>query len=85
MKQGILSDILDYSNRANPYPLYAELRKTPVFHDGDGPYVISTYHDIQSLLHDPRLSSEARNLAATAGDPLAEGEEEGPLPCRRAS
>ncbi|MFD7081743.1 cytochrome P450 [Streptomyces sp. NPDC059918] len=77
MKQGILSDILDYANRANPYPLYEELRKTPVFHDGDGPYVISTYYDIQSLLHDPRLSSDARNLAATAGDPLAEGEDEG--------
>ncbi|MET9885685.1 cytochrome P450 [Streptomyces sp. NPDC006430] len=82
MKQGILSEILDYSNRANPYPLYEELRKTPVFHDGDGPYVISTYYDIQSLLHDPRLSSDSRNLAATAGDPLAEGgsEEASALP-----
>ncbi|MCX4775871.1 cytochrome P450 [Streptomyces sp. NBC_01264] len=75
MAHGILSQILDYSSRANPYPLYEELRKTPVFHDGTGPYVISTYYDIQSLLHDPRLSSDARNLAATAGDPLAEGED----------
>lgn len=85
MKQGILSDILDYSNRANPYPLYAELRKTPVFHDGDGPYVISTYHDIQSLLHDPRLSSEARNLAATAGIRWPRARRRGPRPCLRAS
>ncbi|MGI5446564.1 cytochrome P450 [Streptomyces sp. CA-243310] len=76
MKQGILSEILDYSNRANPYPLYEELRKTPVFHDGTGPYVISTYHEIQGLLHDPRLSSDARNLAATAVDPLAEEADE---------
>lgn len=75
MAHGILSQILDYSNRANPYPLYEELRKTPVFHDGTGPYVISTYYDIQGLLHDPRLSSDARNLAAMAGDPLAEGGE----------
>ncbi|MFZ3492748.1 cytochrome P450 [Streptomyces sp. 5.8] len=75
MAHGILSQILDYSSRANPYPLYEELRKTPVFHDGTGPYVISTYYDIQSLLHDPRLSSDSRNLAATAGDPLAEGGE----------
>ncbi|MFJ6718962.1 cytochrome P450 [Streptomyces sp. NPDC091259] len=77
MTHGILSEILDYANRANPYPLYEELRKTPVFHDGSGPYVVSTYYEIQSLLHDPRLSSDARNLAATAGDPLAgEGDEE---------
>ncbi|MFJ7207142.1 cytochrome P450 [Streptomyces sp. NPDC098789] len=82
MNDGILSQILDYANRANPYPLYEELRKTPVFHDGTGPYVISTYHDIQSLLHDPRLSSDSRNLTAMAGDPLAEGggEEETALP-----
>ncbi|MET9700880.1 cytochrome P450 [Streptomyces sp. NPDC006529] len=73
MNDGILSRILDYANRANPYPLYEELRKTPVFHDGSGPYVVSTYYDIQSLLHDPRLSSDSRNLAATAADPLAEG------------
>ena len=76
MTQGILSEILDYANRANPYPLYEELRKTLVFHDGSGPYVISTYYEIQSLLHDPRLSSDSRNLAATAKDPLAEGAEE---------
>ncbi|MFI5979990.1 cytochrome P450 [Streptomyces sp. NPDC051555] len=82
MNDGILSQILDYANRADPYPLYEELRKTPVFHDGTGPYVISTYHDIHSLLHDPRLSSDSRNLTAMAGDPLAEGggEEETALP-----
>ncbi|MDJ0385595.1 cytochrome P450 [Streptomyces sp. G-G2] len=79
---GILSQILDYANRANPYPLYERLRETPVFHDGEGPYVISTYYDIQSLLHDPRLSSDSRNLAAGSGDPLAgsEGEEATALP-----
>ncbi|MET9963515.1 cytochrome P450 [Streptomyces sp. NPDC006326] len=77
MTQGILSEILNYANRANPYPLYEELRKTPVHHDGNGPYVISTYYEIRSLLHDPRLSSDARNLAATAKDPLAEEAEEG--------
>lgn len=75
MSHGILSQILDYANRANPYPFYEELRKTPVFHDGTGPYVVSSYYDIHSLLHDPRLSSDSRNLAATAGDPLAEGGE----------
>ncbi|MEW1638696.1 cytochrome P450 [Streptomyces sp. NPDC093801] len=76
MTQGILRQILDYSSRANPYPLYEELRKTPVFHDGEGPYVISTYHEIKGLLHDPRISSDSRNLTATAGDPLNEADED---------
>ncbi|OKK20378.1 cytochrome [Streptomyces sp. CB00455] len=76
MTQAILREIIDYSNRADPYPLYEELRKTPVSHDGDGPYVVSTYYEIQSLLHDPRISSDARNLKSTADDPLGQGEEE---------
>lgn len=38
----ILPRILDYANRADPYPLYAELRKTPVALQEDGSYVIST-------------------------------------------
>ncbi|MBT2542928.1 cytochrome P450 [Streptomyces sp. ISL-44] len=76
MTQAILREIIDYANRANPYPLYEELRKTPVAHDGDGPYVISTYYEIQSLLHDPRISSDRRNLTPAAGDPLAQPEQE---------
>ncbi len=71
----LLHQITDYANRANPYPLYAELRKTPVIHDEDGPYIISTYHDILGLLHDPRISSEARNLSAPVADDLQPPEE----------
>ncbi|MFF3000621.1 cytochrome P450 [Streptomyces sp. NPDC057950] len=80
MTQAILRQIIDYSHRANPYPLYQELRETPVYHDADGPYVVSKYYDIQGLLHDPRVSSDARNLKATAGDPLGDAEEESALP-----
>ncbi|WP_327427037.1 cytochrome P450 [Streptomyces sp. NBC_01236] len=81
MTQAILRQITDYAHRANPYPLYEELRKTPVYHDADGPYVVSGYYDIQSLLHDPRISSDARNLKAPAGDPLAaDTQEESALP-----
>jgi cytochrome P450 len=70
-----LRQITDYANRANPYPLYTELRKTPVLHEGDGgPYAISTYWDIQSLLHDPRISSDASNLTTHGGDELPEQE-----------
>ena len=47
-----------YANRANPYPFYAELRKTPVSRQPDGSYVVSTYREIVSLLHDPRVSSD---------------------------
>jgi cytochrome P450 len=64
----IFDQILDPANRANPYPLYAELRKTPVARQADGSYVVSTYDEIVALLHDPRVSSDPRNhpeLAAT--------------------
>ncbi|MGW1537258.1 cytochrome P450 [Streptomyces aureus] len=71
MTQTLLHQILDYANRADPYPLYKELRKTPVHHEADGPYVVSTYYEIRGLLHDPRVSSDARNLASNAADPLA--------------
>ncbi|MFE7511673.1 cytochrome P450 [Streptomyces sp. NPDC057540] len=80
MTPTLLHQILDYANRADPYPVYEELRKTPVHHEADGPYVISTYYEIRSLLHDPRISSDARNQASGA-DPLAESSpEESALP-----
>ncbi|MER5383844.1 cytochrome P450 [Streptomyces sp. NPDC002688] len=81
MTQSLLHQILDYANRADPYPIYEKLRKTPVHHEADGPYVVSTYYEIRSLLHDPRISSDARNLASNAADPLAEAPtEESTLP-----
>ena len=49
-----------YENRANPYPFYAALRKTPVSRQPDGTYVVSTYREIVSILHDPRVSSDLR-------------------------
>ncbi|MGI5134428.1 MULTISPECIES: cytochrome P450 [unclassified Streptomyces] len=67
----LLRQITDHANRANPYPLYEELRKTPVLHEEeDGPYLVSSYWDILSLLHDPRISSDAANLAAAGADEL---------------
>ncbi|MCW2931675.1 MAG: cytochrome [Actinomycetia bacterium] len=73
-KQSTWQQILDYSSRADPYPLYAELRRTPVVRAEDGSYVVSTYQEIVALLHDPRLSSDVRNLpgpgdGATAQEP----------------
>ena len=48
------------ANRANPYPFYEELRKTPVSRQPDGSYVVSTYRELVQLLHDPRVSSDTR-------------------------
>jgi cytochrome P450 len=65
--QGVFSQILDFANRPDPYPLYAELRKTPVARQDDGSYVVSTYAEIVELLHDPRVSSDTRNQAVAGG------------------
>jgi cytochrome P450 len=72
----ILRQIFDYSNRANPYPLFAQLRQTPVCWQEDGPdekgaYVVSTYREIGALLHDPRISSDFRNCEQTGRQPRA--------------
>lgn len=58
-----LRRILDHSSRADPYPLYAELRRTPVARQEDGSYVVSTYRELTDLLHDPHLSSDVRHLS----------------------
>ncbi|MFE2140688.1 cytochrome P450 [Streptomyces sp. NPDC059456] len=59
----VLHRIMDYSTRADPYPLYAELRKTPVARQEDGSFVISTYRELTDILHNPHLSSDVRNLS----------------------
>ncbi|SEC32021.1 Cytochrome P450 [Streptomyces misionensis] len=80
-QDSLVRRITDFASRADPYPLYRELRRTPVLHeDAGGPYVISSYWDIEALLHDPRISSDAANLAAAGDDPLAGSEETGGLP-----
>ena len=69
MNQGrLFKEILKPVNRPNPYPLYAQLRKTPVSQQEDGTYVVSTYREIEALLYDPRISSDHRK--STRGAPL---------------
>jgi cytochrome P450 len=63
----LLTQILDYTNRANPYPLYAELRKTPVQRAQNGSYIISTYREIWALMHDPRIGIGAATAAGGGG------------------
>jgi cytochrome P450 len=67
--QTAFAEAMKFENRANPYPLFDELRKTPVARMDNGLYVVSGYRELHALLHDPRLSSDMRNspLAAAAG------------------
>jgi cytochrome P450 len=60
----LFQQAVDPSNRANPYPFFAQLRRTPVSLQDDGTYVISTYRETAQWLRDPRISSDQGNLAA---------------------
>ena len=59
-EKSLFEQVNDYAHRANPYPLYAEIRKTPVMRQKDGSYIISSYRLIAELEHDPRISSDIR-------------------------
>ncbi|HUG16874.1 MAG TPA: cytochrome P450 [Thermomicrobiales bacterium] len=51
-------DFSDPAIQANPYPIYAELRReAPVFWNGQH-WLISRYDDIATLMVDPRMSSQ---------------------------
>jgi cytochrome P450 len=54
----LFAQVMDSSNRANPYPLYARLRETPVIRSEDGLYIVSTFEEIRSLLLNPKASSQ---------------------------
>lgn len=71
----ISAQIIDFANRADPYPLYAELRKSPVTRQDDGSYLVSTYYEVRSLANDPRLSNDQRNRTQGAGGPAAPEED----------
>ncbi|MCK7626019.1 cytochrome P450 [Streptomyces sp. RS10V-4] len=57
----LLERINDYAHRADPYPLYAELREHGVARQNDGSFLVGTYHEVAALLHDPRISSDVRH------------------------
>ncbi|MFJ7904137.1 cytochrome P450 [Streptomyces sp. NPDC096198] len=78
MTPGTLSaQITDYASRADPYPLYAELRKTPVLREDDGTYLVSTYYEVRSLANDPRLSNDTSNRPPGFARPGQPAEETG--------
>lgn len=51
-------DLLDPSLRANPYPVYEQLRKEEPVHWSEdlGGWVLSRYEDVMTALHDQRFS-----------------------------
>jgi cytochrome P450 len=60
------AEAMKFENRANPYPFFDELRKTPVAHVGNGVYVVTGYRELMTLAHDPRISSDIRRQKARA-------------------
>ena len=56
------AEAMKFENRANPYPFFDELRKTPVARVANGIYVVTGYREIITLAHDPRVSSDLRNV-----------------------
>jgi cytochrome P450 len=56
-----------HENRANPYPFFDELRKTPVVRVTNGIYAVTGYDELMALAHDPRVSSDLRKAHQPAG------------------
>lgn len=58
--------------QANPYPYYAELRRTaPVYRvPGVGFWVVSRYDDVLSILKNPQVFSSVGFTEALVGDLL---------------
>ena len=56
-----------FENRANPYPFFDELRKTPVARVSGGIYAVTGYDEVMALAHDPRVSSDLRKGRPPAG------------------
>jgi cytochrome P450 len=76
----LYDQILEYDNRANPWPLYEKLRSQPVWEEADGTFVVSTFREVQALQHDPRLSSDTANLLPEFAEKAPPAESPGRLP-----
>jgi cytochrome P450 len=72
MTSDLMRRVTDPANRHDPYPLYAELRRSRVNLLADGSYALGRYDDVVGLLHDPRVSSDSRNAADPGGATLTD-------------
>ena len=50
------AEAMKFANRHDPYPFYAELRRTPVAKVAEHTYVVTGYPEAVALAHDPRIS-----------------------------
>ena len=55
---GLFERLLDPASRPNPYPIYEQMRKTPVAQLDEYYYIVSTYHEIFALLHNPSAGKD---------------------------
>jgi fatty acid omega-hydroxylase len=60
------AEAMKFENRANPYPFFDELRKTPVARVANDLYVVTGYRELMALAHDPRVSSNMSHSPLTA-------------------
>jgi fatty acid omega-hydroxylase len=60
------AEAMKFENRANPYPFFDELRKTPVARVANGIYAITGYRELLTLAHDPRVSSDTSHSPIAA-------------------
>jgi fatty acid omega-hydroxylase len=60
------AEAMKFENRANPFPFFDELRRTPVARVADDLYVVTGYPELLMLLHDPRLSADTRRSPLVA-------------------
>ncbi|GCE08289.1 cytochrome P450 [Dictyobacter aurantiacus] len=56
----LLEQVLNYANRANPYPIYARMREHPVQRQADGRYIVSSYALVDAVFHNPQMSVDMR-------------------------
>src|SRR5215831_13481430 len=71
------AEAMKFENRANPYPFFDELRKTPVARVANGIYAVTGYRELMTLAHDPRVSSDTSHSplgAASAAGAKAEAD-----------
>ena len=65
--QDLLARILDPASHPDPYPLYTQLRETPVAPVGDGFYAVSTHEAIAFVLRHPSVGKEQDRSNVVAG------------------
>ena len=61
------AEAMKFENRANPYPFFDELRKTPVARVDNGVYAVSGYREIFAA--SPRSQNEFRSSQQCGSPP----------------